>query len=48
MAGELEQELGDFFGALDRMEVDPLIDRMADDMQGVDEMSLFHSVPISS
>jgi ketosteroid isomerase-like protein len=39
MAGELEQELRDFFGALDRMEVDPLIDRMADDMEGVDEIS---------
>jgi hypothetical protein len=48
MAGELEHELRDFFAALDRSEVEPLIDRMADDMQGVDEMSLFHSVPISS
>jgi ketosteroid isomerase-like protein len=39
MAGELEQELRDFFGALDRMEVEPLIDRMTDDVQSVDEIS---------
>jgi ketosteroid isomerase-like protein len=39
MAGELDHELREFFAALDRNEVEPLIDRMADDMQGVDEIS---------
>jgi ketosteroid isomerase-like protein len=39
MGGELEQELRDFFGALDRMELEPLVERMTDDMQGVDEIS---------
>jgi SnoaL-like domain len=39
MVGELEQELRDFFGALDRMELEPLVERLSDDMQGVDEIS---------
>jgi hypothetical protein len=39
LAGELEQELRDFFGALDHMELEPLVDRITDDMQGVDEIS---------
>ena len=39
MGGELEQELRDFFGALDRMELEPLVERITDDMQGVDEIS---------
>ena len=37
MGGELEQELRDFFGALDRIELEPLVERITDDMQGVDE-----------
>jgi ketosteroid isomerase-like protein len=37
--GELELELRDFFGTLDRMEFEPLFDRVTDDMQGVDEIS---------
>jgi SnoaL-like domain len=37
--GELEQELRDFFGALDRMELEPLVERLSDDMQGVDEIA---------
>ena len=39
MGGELEQELRDFFGALDRMELEPLVERITDDMQAVDEIS---------
>jgi hypothetical protein len=39
MGAELETELRDFFGALDRMELEPLVDRITDDMQGVDELS---------
>ena len=39
MGGELEQELRDYFGALDRMELEPLLERLTDDMQGIDEIS---------
>jgi SnoaL-like protein len=39
MGGELEQELRDIFAALDRMELEPLVDRLSDDMQGIDELS---------
>jgi ketosteroid isomerase-like protein len=39
MGAELEQELRDFFGGLDRMELEPLVERLTDDMQGVDEIS---------
>jgi ketosteroid isomerase-like protein len=39
MGGELEQELRDYFVALDRMELEPLLERLTDDMQGIDELS---------
>ena len=36
---ELEQELRDFFGALDHIELEPLVERITDDMQGIEKIS---------
>ena len=39
MPGELEKVAHDFVGALDAMDVDRMMQAVADDAQGVDEIS---------